>query len=69
MMFYIENTAHRGDCCLWWRAEGKGYTRDLDDAWKVDEERAKRICSNRPEQDVMRPAAEVDAKAIRHLPR
>lgn len=68
-MFYIENTLHRGDCCLWWRPNGEGYTRNLDEAWRVDGEDAKRICSSRPEQDVMRATDEVDATAVRHLGR
>jgi hypothetical protein len=69
MMYYIENIRSGGDCCIWWRVNGEGYTRDLNDAWKIDETLARRICGNRPEQDVMRVADEVDAKAVRHLPR
>ena len=37
-----------GDCLLWWRVEGKGYTCDLDYAWKVTEEKAAAICRDRP---------------------
>lgn len=68
-LFYIENIQHRGDCAVWWRPDGKGYTRNLDEAWKVDEEQAKKICRSRPEQDVMRSAEFVDAHAVRHLGR
>ena len=68
-LYYIQNTGNRGDCCVWWRPDGQGYTRDLDDAWKVDEAKAKSICRSRPEQDVMRRADEVEALAVRHVPR
>ena len=65
-LFYIENVRAGGDCCVWWRPEGKGYTRNLDEAWKVDEERAREICRSRPNEDFMRSAADVDAKAVKH---
>jgi hypothetical protein len=68
-MYYIENIRSGGDCCIWWRVDGKGYTRVLDDAWKVDEAKAKGICRSRPEQDVMCRADEVEALAVRHVPR
>lgn len=68
-MFYIENIRNGGDCCVWWRPDGKGYTRNLEEAWKVDETRARDICRSRPEQDVMREAKDVDAQSVRHLGR
>lgn len=68
-MYYIENTQNRSDCRLFWRVDGKGYTRNLDDAWKVDEEKALSICRSRPEQDKMRLAEEMEASAVRHAPR
>ena len=68
-LYYIENLRSGGDCCIWWRVNGEGYTRNLDEAWKVDEVLAHRICRNRPEQDVMREVADVDARSVRHLGR
>ena len=68
-MYYIENIRSGTDCCIWWRVDGKGYTRVLDEAWLVDEAKARSICSSRPEQDVMRLASEVEARAVRHVPR
>lgn len=68
-MYYIENLPNNGDCCRWWRPDGKGYTRVLDEAWKLDKMSAERICSARPDQDVMRLVSDVDAKAVRHLGR
>lgn len=68
-LYYIENIRNGSDCCVWWRVDGKGYTRNLDEAWKVDEAKAREICRSRPEQDVMRDAADVDARATRHLGR
>jgi len=68
-MFYIENVRQGVDCRVWWRKDGEGYTRNLDEAWKVDEAKAKQICRSRPEQDFMRPAEEMESQAVRHVPR
>lgn len=67
-LFYIENLAHRGNCRLWWRVDGKGYTCNLDDAWKVDKAQAEKICASR-EQDVARPAKVMEERAVRHVTR
>ena len=69
MMYYIENVRHNQDCCIWWRPEGQGYTRNLDEAWKVGKDKAQQICRSRPSEDVMREAAAMDAMAVRHVPR
>jgi len=68
-MFYIENIRSGGDCCIWWRPDGQGYTRNLDEAWKVDAVRAREICCSRPEEDVARRASDIDARSVRHLGR
>lgn len=68
-LYYIQNTLNQADCMLFWRPNGRGYTFNLDDAWKLPKDRALQICRNRPEQDIPRPAAEVEAQAVRHVPR
>ena len=40
-----------GNSALFWREGGCGYTCNLDEAWKVDEEKAASICRNRPDED------------------
>ena len=44
-----------GNCALFWRHGGHGYTCDLDKAWQVDAKKAKDICCNRPELDFAIP--------------
>lgn len=61
LMFYIQNVGFCGNSLKWWRPEGKGYTLNIDDAWKVNEAKARSICQDRPKEDIMRPAEIVDA--------
>lgn len=68
-MYLIENTQHRGDCCVWWRPKGHGYTRVLDEAGRWPKEEAERICRSRPEQDKMWLVADAVEQAVRHVPR
>lgn len=66
-LFYIENTAHAGSCRLWWRANGHGYTTNLDGAgWWTAEEAARVI--TRPEDKAV-PIDEAERLAERHVPR
>lgn len=67
--FYIEYIAHPGNCRLWWKVDGAGYTTNLDRAWLVGKEQAERICTGRPDQDVMRSATEMVHLAERHVRR
>lgn len=66
-LFYIHNAGTNGNCMRFWRVDGGGYTVDLDDAWKVDYEKAKSICSCRPKEDFAYPVALVDSLAKRHI--
>lgn len=66
-LFYIQNKGHVGNCAIWWREGGSGYTCNLDEAWKVPEDQAKSICRTRRGEDVMWPAGVVDASAQRHV--
>lgn len=62
--FYIlESGSVVGNCAMWWRPEGRGYTCDLSDAGKYTADQAKRL---RP-SDVPVPCAVADAAAVRHV--
>lgn len=65
--YFIQDTrSYVGNSVLWWRADGKGYTTDLEDAWEVDEDKACRIERNR-ETDKAWPADVARAAARTHV--
>src|SRR5579885_2891752 len=66
-LFYIQNKGFCGNCLLWWRVDGSGYTMNLDEAWKVTKEQADSICRSRPHQDVAHSVEKIDALAHRHV--
>lgn len=66
-LFYIQNTGCVGNCMRFWRIDGKGYTSDLDDAWKVPFEQAESICRSRPREDFAHPASLIDSLSKRHI--
>ena len=66
-LFYIQNRGPVGNCALWWRAGGCGYTCDLDDAGVFTEEQAREICRRRPDMDRAWPKSQIDGLAVRHL--
>ncbi len=66
-LYYIQNRGFCGDCLLWHKEGGHGYTMDLDQAWKVTKAEAERICAHRPHEDFLRPVSEMDAAAARHV--
>ena len=67
-LYYIQNTRSVvGNCMVLWRAEGHGYTVNLDEAWKLPQSRAEAICKDRPEQDIPRAAALLERVAQRHI--
>lgn len=62
-LYYIEDTRQIvGNCALWWREGGHGYTCDLKQAWKVPAGWS----SGRP-TDVLRKCSEMDALAEQHV--
>jgi hypothetical protein len=65
-LFYIRNRWFCGDCLVWWRAGGSGYTTDLREAWAVPESQAAFICTQRPKEDRAYPKDEVDAVTAQH---
>lgn len=66
-LYYIQNTGFCGNCLKWWRVDGHGYTMDLDDAWKVNKEKADEICRSRPKEDIPWPVSVIDSVAQRHV--
>lgn len=65
-LYYIQNVGYQGNCMKFWRPDGKGYTVDLDDAWKLTKAQAEDICRSRPTEDVPFLVSEIDAIARRH---
>ena len=48
--YYIQN-GYVGNAICWWRAKGKGYTSDFNEAGRYSEEEAKKISDGR-KQDI-----------------
>lgn len=65
-LYYIQNKGFVGNCLLWWREGGSGYTCNLNEAWKVSKEEAGRICRTRPREDIAHPVSLIDSLAVRH---
>jgi hypothetical protein len=40
--YILDSRTQVGNCALWWRVNGAGYTDNLDEAWLLDEATAKR---------------------------
>jgi hypothetical protein len=67
VLFYISNRQPVGNCILWWKVNGHGYTANLDEAWVVPESKALEICRDRPDIDKAHPVDYVEAAARRHV--
>lgn len=66
-MFYIQDSrSYAGNSAIWWRTDGKGYTSDLTEAWRVNKEKAERICRSRS-TDRMWPCHQIDAITQKHF--
>lgn len=60
-LFYLQDTRqYVGNCPMWWRPEGKGYTTRLDEAWKMTRAAAFGQQAAR-ETDVPWPCEQIDA--------
>lgn len=66
-LYYIQNKGFVGNCLIWWRKGGGGYTCNLDEAWQVTKEKADEICRVRKGEDVAHLVSLVDASAYRHV--
>ncbi len=66
-LYYIQNKGYCGNCLIWWREGGHGYTCNLNEAWKLPKEEAERICKDRPAEDIPWPAGLIDGAADRHV--
>lgn len=65
-LYYIQNNGYCGNSLTFWRIDGKGYTRNLDDAWKLPKTQAEAICRDRPNEDFMWPVEVIDRATERH---
>jgi hypothetical protein len=65
-LYYIQNKRFCGNCLLWWRIDGHGYTVNLDEAWKVTQEMKVEICRSRPSLDVPWLVSFIDSVTERH---
>lgn len=64
--FYIMTNQCSGNCAIFWRTDGRGYTCDVDEAWLVSEDEARCICRSRPSQDFPVPQESVQASKVTH---
>lgn len=65
--YYIRDArSFVGDCVVWWRAEGQGYTCDLAQAGKFSREEATTISRGRA-TDVAYQCDDVDRVARQHV--
>lgn len=53
MYYYMQNkTKFTGNCVMWWRKEGNGYTSNITDAQVWNKEQAIKQMQTRPDTDV-----------------
>jgi hypothetical protein len=69
LYYILKVEAIVGNCALWWRAQGQGYTLDLRDAGKYSAEDAAKIQKGSHGDSVAIPCAEVEAIAALHVDR
>lgn len=67
MKYFIQDTRQVvGNCAVWWRYGGAGYTADLREAGQFSYAQAKEICDSR-KSDAMRPVQAVKPLAALHV--
>lgn len=65
--YFIQDTrSYTGNSVVWWAKDAHGYTSNLNDAWEVDEDEARRIERNR-DTDKAWPADVVRAAVTPHV--
>lgn len=65
-LYYIQDTrSYVGNSVLWWAVDAKGYTVDINKAWKVSKDEALRII--RRETDKAWPVSEVNKHIRQHV--
>lgn len=66
-MFYLRDTRNNvGSNCLFWAIDGKGYTTNLEDAWRINKKQAQSYCDSR-ETDIPLSESDVDNLAVRRV--
>jgi len=65
--YYIQNKGYVGNCLIWWRLGGSGYTTNIREAQQYTEEEALRLCKVRPDEDFMWLVEIVEEAATLHV--
>jgi hypothetical protein len=66
-LFYIQDGRQVvGNCVLFWRVEGQGYTCDLKEAWRVPYDKALSLENNRS-TEILWPCEELDRISKVHV--
>jgi hypothetical protein len=65
--YYVQNKGYVGNCLLWWREAGCGYTCNLDEAGIFTRSEAESICKDRPTEDIAWPVRLVRKHAHLHV--
>lgn len=67
-LYYIQDARHySGNSCFWWRIDGKGYTCNLKEAWRVTEAEARSIIKDPSRSDIAWPCSLIDEGAETHF--
>lgn len=64
-MYYIQYKGYCGNCLIWWKVDGKGYTSDLNKAWLLTEEEIK--TKKWREFDIPRKKKDVEQFIVKHV--
>lgn len=64
-LYYIQSLGYVGNCLLWWKKGGSGYTCNLDDAGIFSMKEASALTSR--EEDIFWPKDYVDSVVERHV--
>lgn len=64
--YYIMQRQCSGNCAIWWRAGGNGYTCNLDEAEVMSHAEAEKTCRSRPGEDFAVPEQLVRMAVRRH---
>jgi hypothetical protein len=63
-LYYMRTRGFCGNCVIWWRDGGHGYTCNLDEAWKLPLKKALAYC--RPNEDFLYEVVALDGLSERH---
>jgi len=52
--YVLQNSGFSGDFIKFWREQGKGYTFNFTEAWRMTKEKAEELAKSRPNEDIPR---------------